>query len=125
MKRKNSIHTAAIDRKIVFPRKRTAKKKAEILFLLATILTLSLIFAAKTQRAGMQAETSGTEYKYYTSIEVQPGECLWTIAGRYADEHYRDKRDYVREVMNINHLTDDTIRSGNHLIVPYYSTEKK
>ena len=58
--------------------------------------------------------------KYYTSIEVAYGDTLWEIAGRYRSEEYATVEEYMREVMEMNHLTDGQIRAGSHLMVAYY-----
>ena len=39
-------------------------------------------------------------------------------------EEYKDKKEYIDEVQSINHLAEeDSIRTGQTLIVPYYSYE--
>ena len=35
-------------------------------------------------------------------------------------EHYQSANDYIQEVKNMNHLKNDVITYGEHLIVPYY-----
>lgn len=95
------------------------------MFVLTIVLVLTL---AVSYRAILSEATSGTEtihYKYYTSIEVKYGESLWSIAETYADTGYDTLKDYISEVMEINHLKEETISAGQFLIVPYYSTELK
>ena len=58
--------------------------------------------------------------KRYTSIEVQSGDTLWDLAGTYAAGGYSDRDDFIREVKQLNHLTDDNITAGVYLIIPYY-----
>ena len=67
--------------------------------------------------------TDDLKFKYYTQVTVAYGETLWDLADNYIDyEEYKDKNAYIAEVQSINHLTEeDTIRSGQSLIVPYYS----
>ena len=73
------------------------------------------------------ANTWGNEisFKYYTEITVSDGESLWSIADEFIDyEQYKDKAAYVAEVKQINHLNDNCdIRSGQKLVLPYYSSE--
>ena len=84
---------------------------------------LSLIvffFGAFTSRAS-ESEPS---YKYYTSIEVEEGDSLWSIADKYITDEYRNTQQYVDEVSKLNHLSDDDIiHAGEHLTIPYYSAE--
>lgn len=60
-------------------------------------------------------------YKYYTSIEIQSGDTLWSIARRYANEEFISVPDYVDQLKYINHLTSDKIIEGHYLTIMYYS----
>jgi len=64
-------------------------------------------------------------FKYYTEITVSEGESLWSIADEYIDyAQYKNKATYVAEVQQINHLNENCdIRSGQKLVLPYYSSE--
>lgn len=65
-----------------------------------------------------------TDYKYYKNIVVSYHYDLGDAAEDYADEHYKDDDDYLREVCNINHFASaEDATPGTHVIVPYYSTE--
>ncbi len=63
--------------------------------------------------------------KYYTSVRVQDGDTVWSIADRYIDGASVDKRDYVDEVCKLNNLTDGQIHSGDYIVVSYYSQDVK
>lgn len=96
-------------------------------FILAGIaVVLVLIFTLSYHALVSQANTGieDISYKYFTSIQIQAGDTLWSLADRYADEvHYASQDQYIAEVMEINHITDENIYAGNYLIVPYYSAE--
>ena len=66
-------------------------------------------------------ETSA--YKYYTSIQITPGQTLNDIAGIYMTDDYKDTSAYIEEVCMINHIFPDDIHEGEYLTVPYYSAE--
>ncbi|MCD8241058.1 MAG: LysM peptidoglycan-binding domain-containing protein [Lachnospiraceae bacterium] len=94
------------------------------------VVTLILIFAFGvgfgTLLTRAQEPTSQESYKYYTSIEIEKGDTLWSIADEYMDSvHYADKSDFISEVMTLNHMGSSSIVSGQKLIVPYYSSELK
>lgn len=62
-------------------------------------------------------------FKYYTSVEVEYGDTLWGIASNYRTEEYRSLLDYIEEIKTLNGLQSDMIRSGQFLVIPYYSSE--
>lgn len=51
-----------------------------------------------------------------TTYEVQSGDCLWNIASEYCPQSM-NKWDYIKLVMERNHLTDSVIHPGQHLVV--------
>lgn len=73
--------------------------------------------------AEAQSEDTEVSYKYFTSVQVKPGDTLLSIAKVYADEHYESVYAYMEEVCLTNHLLDEKICAGDYLVVPYYSTE--
>uniref|UniRef100_UPI0036F44007 hypothetical protein n=1 Tax=Eisenbergiella tayi TaxID=1432052 RepID=UPI0036F44007 len=50
---------------------------------------------------------------------------MWSLADAYADENFKSKESFIKEVVRTNHLLDDNIYEGDYLIVPYYSAEFK
>lgn len=110
--------------------KRKLRRQREIIrkcIFVAMTLCLIVVGAISYHSISSSANTGKDEmnFKYYTSIIVAHGETLWDIADEYIDyDEYDNKREYIAEVQNINHLDDeDDIRSGQILIVPYYSNE--
>ena len=57
---------------------------------------------------------------YYTSIEIRNGDSLWSIADRYVKDSGMTTAQYVRQLKNMNRLTEDTILTGQYLTVAYY-----
>lgn len=60
------------------------------------------------------------EQKYYTSIEIQKGDSLWSIAQSYMNDDYESIEDYVNELKTINKLNSDCINEAEYLTVAYY-----
>jgi hypothetical protein len=87
------------------------------------ILALVFTFGSFLSKA-KNKELKVTYYKYYTNIEIQPGDTLWDLADEYL-ENYESKEDYINEVSQLNSIKDGKIISGQNLIMPYYSTEYK
>ncbi|WP_077610848.1 cell division suppressor protein YneA [Clostridium sp. Marseille-P2415] len=69
-----------------------------------------------------EVETQAID-KYYTSIEIQKGDSLWSIAGRYGENSGMTTAQYVKELKNMNGLKEDTIHSGQYLTVMYFVTD--
>ena len=73
----------------------------------------------------VQAATD-TCVKYYTSIEIQPGDTLSGIcAEQYHQDntahHYKSTKALMKEVCRINNLNDpDQIGMWHYIVVPYY-----
>ena len=74
------------------------------------------------------AQNSRTEepvqFKCYKSIVIQEGDSLWSLAERHLDsESETAVKEYIKELKQINQLESETIQTGEHLIIPYYTTE--
>ena len=96
-----------------------------ILSILTFLLVGGLALSVNVLRSAAQDKETDVTYKYFTSIVVEYGDTLYSLAQEYTDEYDRNPSDYVKEVMHINHLEDETIKSGQRLIIPYYSKELK
>lgn len=58
--------------------------------------------------------------KYYTSVEVEAGDTLWSIADEYMTAEYDSRDEFMNEVRQMNHITGSGIRCGSTILVPYY-----
>lgn len=61
--------------------------------------------------------------KYYTSIQIENGDSLWSIAGEYRENSGMTTAQYVEELKNMNGLKEDTIHRGQYLTVMYVVSE--
>ncbi|MBP3603680.1 MAG: LysM peptidoglycan-binding domain-containing protein [Lachnospiraceae bacterium] len=105
--------------------RRRRQLKNNIMKFVLTLMLISCLsvcfFSFKTKAQSNDAEIS---YKYYKSISVNTGDTLWDYAAQYADEAFYDSYEsYINEVININALSDDSIISGQSIIIPYYSKD--
>lgn len=91
-------------------------------FAVVVLLTLILFFAAGSAVFGNRSvvDAKGSQEKRFTSIQVQKGDSLWSIAQEYMGDDYHCAGDYIEEVCETNHIYDETIQEGMYLIVPYY-----
>lgn len=111
-------------RNIVFSVKFQQKIAVVTLTILA-ILGCILLGSSIMEVGNSKAADEDNTYKYYTSIQIEPGDSLWSIASQYISEEYDSMQDYVDEVKSLNGLGDDEIHSGQFLIIPYYSYDFK
>lgn len=88
-----------------------------VIFVLAVITICSISLGA----INTQAAPAELSYKYYTSIEIHSGDTLWSIASDYITDDYENMDEYINEVCEINHITENEIHSGQYITVPYYS----
>lgn len=88
-------------------------------------MAITLAFGIFSIQTSAKDTSETIEIKYYTSITVSEGDSLWSIASKYMGTHYDSANDYIKEVVNMNSLTDETIYTGQHLVIPYYSAEYK
>lgn len=64
-------------------------------------------------------------YKYYTSVYVDYGDSLWSIAEQYISAEYKSMHEYIEEVKSINKLENEYLKCGDQICIPYYSSEYK
>lgn len=97
----------------------------KVFFIFTAFLMFSSVFLGRNiTRAMAEEQAVAVSHKYYTSITIEEGETLWTIADRYSAGAGMDTSEYLRELKAMNNLTDDTIYAGCHLTVAYYSEEQ-
>lgn len=106
--------------------KRTRQLRRRVIIgLLSVILVIVIAILARPFAQKTSASTTVETYKYYTSMTIESGDTLTSIAKAHMDLYPGDVKDYVSEVMYINSLSTDTIYAGNTLYIPYYSYEMK
>jgi cell division protein YceG involved in septum cleavage len=107
-------------------RERTVRLQRRVIAI-AGILIFSIMVLLGTgirAFAGSRHEPE-TVYKYYTSVLVEKGDTLWSIADTYMDSTQTDRASYIREISELNQLQDGAIHAGEYIVVAYYSTERK
>lgn len=93
---------------------------AAVMFL--TILATVFVITGCLKANQVKASSAKEENVYYKTIQVEEGDTLWTLADQYMGSNSFDRQQYIDEVKEMNHLTDDTIESGAYLMIPYVET---
>ncbi len=128
----DSFYEALNVRKLRVPSRRTAKKSnksrrgvcGRSILGLATLCFLAVCFLTVGVLHSSADSEKEHKFKYYTSVVIEDGDTLWSIADQYMDRDIQGKIAYIEEVKSINHIHDgNRIIAGQMLIVPYYSTE--
>ena len=100
--------------------KARARSRYYNLFAVIALLLVCIIMSAAV--FPVFADAGQTREKFYTDYEIQPGDSLWSIAEDHICPEYSDSSKYMREVMELNHLTEGSvIHAGSYLVIPYYS----
>ena len=97
-------------------------KRSLVYILLSTLLGctfFSLFFIN-----ALAKETPGPKMiSYYTYIQIQPGDTLWSIAETYTEGTDLTIDEYVHRLKQMNHIGEDTIHTGHYLTVMYQRPE--
>lgn len=80
--------------------------------LLSGMLTITITITA--------AKEPGQYEKNITSVYIEKGDSLWTIAKEFYTEGNRSMKAYIDEIKDCNHLSSNKIKEGQNLVVPYY-----
>jgi LysM repeat protein len=93
---------------------RRGRRLARTAIVLLAVLAALLLSVASRQtpvQAGTGPATSAT-----TTVVVQPGQTLWTVARSLSPD--ADARETVARIQELNGLTGSSVRPGQSLIVP-------
>lgn len=94
---------------------------ARIALAVVSIIALSLVIKAFSSKAESTDDVS--KCKFYKTVSLEYGESLLDVAEKnYDSEYYDSVKDYLSEIMQINHVkSGDELSGGKNLYVPYYS----
>ncbi len=103
------------------------RRQIILLALSASIFIFIVSFMLGSLMIDAQSDSYTPEFRYYKTVTVHSDETLWEIAeDYYSPDNYKNMNQYLTDICRINNLGDpDMIRSGEAIIIPYYSTEFK
>lgn len=83
------------------------------------MMVICVSFGAFLVSAHEKTSAGDAVYKYYKSIEIQPGDTLWEIAEDTMTAEYNSVAEYVQVLKDMNNLDSDDIQAGQDLIIAY------
>jgi LysM repeat protein len=92
-------------------RGRRLARSVVVLLAVVTALVLSVAGRSASVQAGTGAAESAT-----TTVVVQPGQTLWTVARSLSAD--ADVRETVARIQELNGLAGSNVRPGQQLVVP-------
>ena len=94
---------------------------------LAGILIVSLlILLGSSIRTFASSRNNEPLHKYYTSIRIENGDSLWSLADQYTVDGVYDRDAFIEETRSLNQLSDQNeLHTGDYIVVGYYSTDMK
>lgn len=93
-----------------------------LLKLIIPVIILAVITLGSIMVKASEIDTRPYLKKYYTSVEVTSDDTLWSLEADY-NNGLEDRNTYINNIMQLNNMTSDTIITGNHLLLYYYSSE--
>ena len=84
------------------------------------VMVLSCFFGKTLVMASVEENNVNYE-RFYTDIEVQKGDTLWSIAKTYNKNSGMEIRDYIDTVKQMNQMVSDHIEAGDSLTIVYFS----
>jgi cell division protein YceG involved in septum cleavage len=97
--------------------------KKSTIAIIVSMITILFIGCVVVQAKAPDASTA-PRTKCYKSIEIQPGDTLWSISEAYMTDEYASVNEYIQEVKEINGFNGSVIYEGCYLIVPYYTDQR-
>lgn len=113
-----------IERRRMYQRRKRihALQKQMMILTITIVIVLSGVIGLSVFNAKAKSSQSDiTLYKYYKNVQIQADDTLWDLAKENYCEEKQSIKEYIQEVKNINHLSDDSIVAGNYIVLPYYS----
>lgn len=97
------------------------KQQTQILIISLSICVVLLSFGIISTKVIAQKATS--QEKMITSVRIEKGDTLWSIASEYITDEYDNINSYISEIKKTNRLSSDIIHEGCYILVPYYTTK--
>lgn len=92
--------------------------KVVFLLLFMVVLFLVVLFVLP-ERTAAADNTSGRVYTI-TSVQIEEGDTLWSLASEYYTEEFSSITAYITEIKRMNGLDSDVLYAGSYLLIPQF-----
>lgn len=93
-------------------------KLASVVVIMVALFLIVLLLLP--ERAAYAENTSAKTY-FITSVQIEAGDSLWSLASEYYTEEFISVNAYITEIKRMNGLSSDTLYAGNYLLIPYFT----
>jgi len=95
------------------------KLVAITLIMVALFFVVVFLLPERTAAAG---NSNGKTYTI-TSVQIEEGDSLWSLASQYYSEEFSSITNYITEIKRMNGITSDVLYAGNYLLIPHFVAE--
>ena len=93
---------------------------ALIMAAVVTVSMITMVTASAGESRSLTSDlsvTSEAPERSYTSVHIQEGDTLKTIASRYNDARYYSDEEYIETIKMINKMDHEQLHPGCYLVV--------
>lgn len=102
-------------------RSRSRMQRMGILAMSLAMIAAVSFFSVLLASNPVEASDGKKTVKSYICVEVQEGDCLWSIAQEHMTEEFSSAEALLIEIEEVNGLHKDTVlKPGNKIMVPCY-----
>lgn len=108
--------------------RRFVHQKAPVFILAGLVFGVFMGMFCGVRISNYAKQNSMNDYgrkKTFTAYTVREGDTVWGIAEDLAalNPEYNDIRQYVADIEQANHIYGETIKAGQHILIPYYISQ--
>lgn len=92
--------------------------KVTCILVIMVALFLMVLFILPERTASANNASDGTYT--ITSVKIEEGDSLWSIAKNHYTDEFSSLSDYISEIKRLNGLSSDTVYIDSYLLVPQY-----
>lgn len=96
------------------------KKELKLIrIVLLTLIVVAIIFGGVVVSSKALAASGPAKSKFYTSVKIEEGDSLWSIASRYCDFGI-EIEDYISDIKEMNNIVNErALIAGNYIMIYY------